>query len=172
MHDFEYSTDPQGRLRFYGIYAGKVIDNKDPLKKSRLKIKVLQPTGGEVTEWAEACLPVTSWSNHPDHKEHLASEVAGLLTTSPTSSSGGDPQGGSVTIDIPALTVVAKPGAGTLKHPHKITANTTKKWNDKTDIIGTEEHTLHRLIPDVGKVVWVMFVAGDPEYPVWIGVQL
>ena len=25
-------------------------------------------------------------------------------------------------------------------------------------------------VPDVGQVVWVMFIAGDPNFPVWIGV--
>jgi hypothetical protein len=72
---------------------------------------------------------------------------------------------------VPALTVVAKSGAGTLKHPHKVVANTTKKWNDATDIGATEEHTLHRLLPKKGQKVWVMFVAGLANEPVWIGVQ-
>jgi len=27
------------------------------------------------------------------------------------------------------------------------------------------------VLPKVGQNVWVMFQAGDPEYPVWIGVQ-
>jgi hypothetical protein len=33
------------------------------------------------------------------------------------------------------------------------------------------EHTFHRTLPQPGQKVWVMFEAGDPEYPVWIGVQ-
>jgi hypothetical protein len=33
------------------------------------------------------------------------------------------------------------------------------------------EHTLHRTVPEVNQLVWVMFIAGDPDYPVWIGVQ-
>ena len=35
----------------------------------------------------------------------------------------------------------------------------------------TPEHTFHRSKPVVGQMVWVMFIAGDPEFPVWIGVQ-
>jgi hypothetical protein len=35
----------------------------------------------------------------------------------------------------------------------------------------TPEHTFHRTVPQPGQKVWVMFEAGDPEYPVWIGVQ-
>ena len=33
------------------------------------------------------------------------------------------------------------------------------------------EHTFHRTFPAVAQLVWVMFIAGDPDYPVWIGVQ-
>jgi hypothetical protein len=33
------------------------------------------------------------------------------------------------------------------------------------------EHTFHRTVPQPGQKVWIMFEAGDPEYPVWIGVQ-
>jgi len=35
----------------------------------------------------------------------------------------------------------------------------------------TPEHTFHRTVPQPGQKIWVMFEAGDPEYPVWIGVQ-
>lgn len=164
----EYGMDPVGRVRFYGVYSAKVTDISDPLKQGRVKIKVYQTTGQEVTAWAKACWPITSNSNHPDHQEHTAAQIAALLTT--TSTTASDPQGGSVT--IPALTVVAKSGAGTLKHPKKTAANTTQKWNDaqeQTPVVA--EHTPHRLVPKKGQMVWVMFEAGDPEYPVWIGVQ-
>lgn len=166
--DFEYGMDPVGRLRFYGIYSARVEDIKDPLKQNRVKVKVYQTTGQEVTGWAKSCQPITNVANHPDHQEHTAAQIAALLTT--TSTTASDPQGGSVT--IPALTVVAKSGAGTLKHPHKTAANTTQRWNDaqeQSPVVA--EHTPHRLIPKKGQMVWVMFEAGDPEYPVWIGVQ-
>lgn len=165
-NDMEYMLDPQGRPRFFGLYEGTVVDINDPLKKNRIKLSVTV-TGKETSNWARALLPVTANSNHPDHQEHTAAQIAALLTT--TSTTASDPQGGSVT--IPALTVVAKAGAGTLKHPHKTTANTTKKWNDATDISATEEHTLHRLLPKKGQKVWVMFVAGLVNEPVWVGVQ-
>jgi hypothetical protein len=164
--DVDYMLDPQGRPRFFGLYEGTVVDINDPLKKNRIKLSVTI-TGKEVHNWAKPMLPITVNSNHPDHQEHTAAQIALLLTT--TSTTASDPQGGSVT--IPALTVVAKSGAGTLKHPHKTTANTTKKWNDATDIAATEEHTLHRLLPKKGQKVWVMFVAGFSNEPVWIGVQ-
>ena len=161
-----HMMDPQGRPLFFGLYEGTVVDINDPLKKNRIKLSVTV-TGKETTNWARCLLPTTVNSNHPDHKEHLASEIAALLTT--TAVSVTDSRGDTET--VPALTVVAKSGAGTLKHPHKVVANTTKKWNDATDIGATEEHTLHRLLPKKGQRVWVMFVAGLVNEPVWIGVQ-
>lgn len=166
--DSEYGMDPVGRSRFFGIYSAKVESVNDPLKQNRIQVKVYQTTGQSITGWARACLPITSNANHPDHQEHTAAQIAALLTTTPTSSA--DPQGGSVS--IPALTVVAKAGAGTLKHPRKTDPNTAQKWNDSQEQTPpVAEHTPHRLIPYKGQMVWVMFVAGDPEYPVWIGVQ-
>lgn len=170
--DVDYMLDPQGRPRFFGLYEGTVVDINDPLKKSRIKLSVTV-TGKEVTNWAKPLLPVTVNSNHPDHQEHTAAQIAALLTTTAatvTSSSAGDPAH-THSVTVPALTVVAKAGAGTLKHPHKTVANPTKKWNDATDIGATEEHTLHRLLPKKGQKVWVMFVAGLVNEPVWVGVQ-
>jgi hypothetical protein len=164
--DVDYMLDPQGRPRFFGLYEGTVVDINDPLKKNRIKLSVTI-TGKETTNWARCLLPTTVNSNHPDHAEHTAAQIAALLTT--TAVSVTDSRGDTET--VPALTVVAKSGAGTLKHPHKVVANTTKKWNDATDIGATEEHTLHRLLPKKGQKVWVMFVAGLANEPVWIGVQ-
>jgi hypothetical protein len=171
--DAEYMQDPQGRVRFFGIYEGIVKEINDPLKKGRIKVQVTV-TGQEVTGWAKAVLPITHNANHPDHQEHTAAQIAALLTT--TSISVTDSRGDTET--IPALTVVAKGGAGTLKHPHKIVVNAIKKWNGSdaktamfNDATDTDEHTPHRYVPNKGQRVWIMFVAGLLEEPVWIGVQ-
>lgn len=172
-NDAEYMLDPQGRPRFFGLYEGTVVDVNDPLKKNRIKLSVTV-TGKETSNWARALLPVTANSNHPDHQEHTAAQIAALLTTTATSVTSGAASAGTAhthSVTVPALTVVAKAGAGTLKHPHKTTANTAKKWNDATDVDATEEHTLHRLLPKKGQKVWVMFVAGLVNEPVWVGVQ-
>jgi hypothetical protein len=173
MEQHEYMLDPQGRTRFYGIYEGIVKDIKDPLKKGRIKVQVTV-TGQEVTGWAKAVRPITDNASHPDHQEHTAAQIAALLTT--TSTSITDSRGDSAT--VPALTVVAKAGAGTLKHPHKTAVNAAKKWNGSdaktamfNDATSTDEHTPHRYIPNKEQKVWIMFVAGLLEEPVWIGVQ-
>lgn len=64
-NDLEYGLDPQGRLRFFGLYAANVIDNKDPLNKGRLKLQIFQPTGIARTVWAPQCVGVLPQPNFP-----------------------------------------------------------------------------------------------------------
>ena len=163
MLDNSWGLDPQGRPRLPGIYSATVVNINDPLNRSRIQVTIHQTTSGEITNWAEACLPVTSNAIHPDHKAHTAADVAALLTTTAKTVSGADPHGGSVSITVPPLTVVAK-NSNTLKHPH-VTSTDPQETDTK------DEHTAHRIVPKVGQLVWVMFVAGDINYPVWIGVQ-
>ena len=195
--ELNYGEDPQGRKRFYGIYSATVVAINDPLSRNRIKVQVHMPTGSETTNWAKPCLPITSNSYHPDHQPHTAAQIASLLTTSPTSVSGGT-GGGSV----PALTIVPI-GSGKLTHAHTPTHSKVGPVNSSTDprtnlievsspVAGVEpdtdvytsssgitapngsavpEHTFHRNIPAIKQLVWVMFEAGDPEYPVWVGVQ-
>jgi hypothetical protein len=188
--------DPQGRPRFYGIYSGQVTNVKDPLKQNRIQVLVHGPTGIESHNWAPACLPITSSSYHPDHQPHTAAQIAALLTTTPVSVT--DSRGDTET--VPALTIVAKAGGGQLNHPHTATKTMVNKGvvvsspTSTTDTLEasiytnasgisapgttssstslkTPEHTFHRTFPAVAQLVWVMFIAGDPDYPVWIGVQ-
>jgi hypothetical protein len=153
--------------KHYGLYLGFCVDNLDPDNRNRITLRVPQIFGETaVTTWALPCSPVTSNANHPDHQEHTAAQIAVLLTT--TATTAADPQGGSVT--IPALTVVAKAGAATLKHPKKTAADTDERWNDSQETNTTAEHTPHRIVPKINQPVWVMFVAGDANFPVWMGV--
>jgi hypothetical protein len=152
--------------KHYGVYRGICKQNEDPDEYKRIKLLVPQVLGNALSEWAWPCLPVTSNSNHPDHQEHTAAQIAVLLTT--TATTAADPQGGSVT--IPALTVVAKAGAATLKHPKKTAADTDELWNDEQETNTTAEHAPHRLVPKLDQGVWVMFEGGDANFPIWIGV--
>jgi hypothetical protein len=191
--------DPQGRPRFYGIYSGQVTGVNDPLKQNRIQVLVHGPTGVESHNWAPACLPITSSSYHPDHQPHTAAQIAALLTTTATSVSGGG--GGTVpaltvvaksgggqlnhlhtTIKkiVDKNVVVSSPTSTTdtlevsrytdasgLSAPGT-TATQTKSTHPD---LAKPEHPFHRTVPAVNQLVWVMFIAGDPDYPVWIGVQ-
>lgn len=138
--------------RFYGIYEGVCVDNEDPDTLNKIKVQVPQILGTEITDWAKPCLPVTSNGNHPDHIDHTAAQVAALLSTA----SAGSP---SHTHTVTART-------GTLSHPHE----------DSTDTLDTNtaspQHTYHRTVPNIGQKIWVMFIAGDPNFPVWMGVEI
>ena len=150
---------------YYGLYRAICKDNQDPTNHDRIKVSIPDLYGNDyVTDWIPGCMPVVTNADHPDHKAHTAAQVAALLTTTSTSASGSDPQGGSVSITIPALTVVAKGGAGTLTHAHQ---TSTDPLDTTTD---SPEHTYHRTIPNTDQVVWVMFEKGDPNFPVWMGV--
>jgi len=122
---------------YYGIYRGICKENEDPENYKRIKLLVPQVLGSALSEWAWPCLPVTSNSNHPDHQEHTAAQIAALLTTTPVSVT--DSRGDTET--VPALTVVAKAGAGTLKHPKKTDADTDELWNDEQETNTTAEHS-------------------------------
>jgi len=148
--------------KYYGLYEGICVRNDDPDNGNKITLLVPQILGDKETNWAKPCTPVIANANHPDHVAHTAAQVAALLTT--TSASASDPQGGSVT--IPALTVVAKSGAGTLTHPHATSLDPL----DTTT--ASPEHTYHRAVPNVSQKVWVMFIGGDANFPVWLGVEL
>lgn len=45
-------TDAAGNRRFFGTYRGVVVDNRDPLGKSRLKLQVPQVLFAATTDWA------------------------------------------------------------------------------------------------------------------------
>ena len=71
--------------KHYGVYRGICKQNEDPDGYKRIKLLVPQVLGNALSEWAWPCLPVTSNSNHPDHQEHTAAQIAALLTTTPVS---------------------------------------------------------------------------------------
>ena len=155
--------------KHYGVYRGICKQNEDPDEYKRIKLLVPQVLGNALSEWAWPCLPVTSNSNHPDHKKHLASEVANLLvnhTATFTSSNGGSPGHTHTT----AVTFSHTGNALELDHEHETTANTDELWNDEQETNTTAEHTPHRLVPRLDQGVWVMFEGGDANFPIWIGV--
>lgn len=200
VDDLTYQLDPVGRVRFFGIYEAKVVSVDDPLNRNRIQVQVLQSTGLETTAWARACLPITDNSYHPDHAPHTAAQIAAMLTTVPTSTPDafGSTDIPALTI-VPkspgnqqlnhqhVVTKTKTKSIGKNKFVDNAPTNTTDSKENSlytaasglsapgvttTDTsIKTPEHTFHRSVPVVGQMVWVMFIAGDPEYPVWVGVQ-
>ena len=100
------------------------MDTADPLNKSRIRLKVHQVLGDSITNWADACLPVTSDATHVSHTDSFTS--------------GG------------ASTGVA--------HTHSVALNSA--------------HDAHIMVPNLLQVVWVMFIGGNPNHPIWMGVAI
>jgi hypothetical protein len=157
--------------RFYGLYQGIATDVEDPNKLARIKLIIPQVTGSAETDWAEPCLPVTSNSNHPDHIAHTAAQVAALLVNHSLSATTSTDSTPSHSHSVTA-TLSHTGNSGNLTHAHKTVADEDEKWNDEQETNETAEHTPHRLVPKSGQTVWVMFIAGDPNFPVWMGVTL
>jgi hypothetical protein len=124
---FDYGIDLLGRMRFFGLYRGVVVDIDDPLGKERIRVKVPQVLGTEISGWAEACVPLNALTTHTKHAAHSA-----IITTS---------------------------GGGSPSHSHSVSVNLTH-----------DNHSAHTTVPAVDEGVWIMFEAGDPDFPVWMGV--
>lgn len=162
MSELEYGMDPSGKTRFFGIYRGKVVNVNDPLKKYRVKLQVPQVLGTEISDWALPCLPVTSNDPHLDHRPHTGSELAALL---------GNHTGTFTTSDGKTVSVTFSHSGSSSKLTHKqIVRKKPKPVYDEVVKGVQPEHSPHRKVPRVGQTIWVMFEAGDPEHPVWMGV--
>jgi hypothetical protein len=159
--------------RFYGLYLGICTDNQDPENNQRIQLIIPQVLGQESTQWADPCLPVIFNANHPDHIAHTAAQVASLLNSHTATT---DSALSGVSSHSHNVSVSAHSGnSGTLLHPHTTTVDVSKKWNGSSgaafnDAADTKEHTPHRGVPNINQKVWVMFIAGDPNFPVWMGV--
>lgn len=135
-----------GEPRFYGLYRGICLNADDPEGSSRITLQVPQVLGTQATDWAWPVRSPITEHDHPDHKPHLAAEVAAMLNAS----SAGDP---AHTHDITAA-------GGELDHEH----------DPAPGVPATPEHSPHVRVPKAGDGVWVMFEAGDPDLPVWLGI--
>lgn len=237
--DYEYGMDPLGRFRFHGIYSAKVEDTNDPLKQGRIKVKIQQTTGQEVTGWAKPCLggvpsyktPYGVFSSSQTQTVAGANTVT-LVTYNTTEEASGVSYTNNSRIKVThegvynfafsaQLSKTASPDASIdiwfrkngvnipnsnsridIKNPPQLIAAwnymLTLKPTDYVEMAFSSADTSMRLLasgasttpvrpaipsviatinlvskfkPNKGDLVWVMFEAGDPEYPVWIGVQ-
>jgi hypothetical protein len=151
--------------RFYGIYEGLCVDIDDPENLSRIRMLVPQVFGESETGWARACLPVTSNSDHLDHEPHLASEIAAVLANHSASITSGSASAGTAHTHSITVNLSHTGNSGSLSHPH------VASTDDQDPVLDEKEHNPHRAVPRLNQKVWVMFIAGDPNFPVWMGVQ-
>ena len=151
--------------RFYGLYEGICVDIDDPENLNRIRVKVPQVFGDHETDWARACLPPTSNASHPDHAPHLASEIASVLESHSATITTGSASSGTAHTHSVTLNLSHTGNSGELSHPH------VASTDDQDPNPAESEHTPHRSVPRLSQKVWIMFIAGDPNFPVWMGVQ-
>lgn len=238
LEDLNYMLDPLGRVRFFGIYSAKVIDNKDPLKKGRVKLQILQPTGTATTGWANSCLGAISQTSYPygtfitTSSQSLPVGSATVVTnwqaedTNKTYKSGTKlyvQETGDYFFQFSAMLTKSNASTGTAeiwirKNGADISNSNTSitlsgsgaeatmtvgvildlNAGDYIELVGTASSTntsinyhaatssptrpavpgviatinlIGKYVPKPGTKVWAMFESGDPEFPVWIGVQ-
>lgn len=149
---------------YYGIYQGICTSIDDPENLGRIKAQIPQVLGSDETNWAEPCFSPVVNGAHPDHEPHLASEVAAILENHSVTITSGSASAGTAHTHTVALNLSHTGTTGELSHPH-VTSN-----DDQDPEPGEFEHTPHRRLPRLGQRVWVMFIGGNPNFPVWIGV--
>lgn len=153
--------------RFYGLYRGICVDNSDPQKLDRITLTVPQILGATITDWALPCVPITNMAEHLDHQPHTGPQVVSLISnhTGTTDSAGTGEFAHTHTVSISAHAG----NSNKLYHPH-VTMTDPLDRDGTEEGLAAAEHTYHRNVPEVGQPVWLMFVGGDPNFPVWMGV--
>lgn len=58
--------DDYGNPKFYGLYRGVVVDNKDPLNKGRLRLQIPQVMGNSTSGWAWGVFPSGTTTSLPE----------------------------------------------------------------------------------------------------------
>ena len=58
-------------------------------------------------------------------------------------------------------------------HTEVLTSSTPSTGTSHTHTVTLNlEHSAHVKIPNINQKVWVMFIGGDPNFPVWMGVGI
>jgi len=152
---------------FYGLYRGVCIDNADPQKLDRITLVVPQILGDTVTDWALPFIPITNMAEHLDHQPHTGPQVVTLINNHTGST---DSALSGLSAHTHTVTISAHAGnTNKLYHPH-VTMTDPLDRDGTEEGLAAAEHTYHRNVPKIGQPVWLMFVGGDPNFPVWMGV--
>lgn len=224
--------------RYYGLYEGLVVDSNDPESQGRVRIKVPQLFGNNVTDWVRAssgsigqskypygtfitsssqstpqnaATVVTNWIAEDANKSYLDGnkihveetgdyffQFSAVFAKSNASAgtadiwirkNGSDVDNSNTTIhlsgsnaevtvtvgfilDLDAgdyIQLVASASATNTSLVYHAPA-TTPTRPAVPGVIATI-NLIGKWKPQPGTIVWVMFIAGDPNFPVWIGAE-
>lgn len=106
--------------KYYGKYRGLVVDNEDPEKRARLRLRVPSVLGEEETAWALPCLPFGGAADHglftvPEKDaqvwvEFEEGELAQPIWTGTFWQKQGDPPAEATAGSAPTARVLKTPG--------------------------------------------------------------
>jgi hypothetical protein len=222
--------------RYYGLYEGLVVDSNDPESQGRVRIKVPQLFGNNVTDWVRASSGSIGQSKYPYGTFYTTADQAlGVNTptvintswveadTSKTYLDGNRmyvEETGDYFVQFSAMFIKTNASSGTANMwfrkngvdiPYSNTKITLAGNNseitmtvslvldldagDYIQFVASASNTntfisadsagvgpavpgiiatinlIGKWKPQPGTIVWVMFIAGDPNFPVWIGAE-
>jgi hypothetical protein len=237
----EFGLDPQGRLRFYGLYSGVVVKNSDPLKKNRVTLYVPQVTGVVETGWAKAAVGVLPQIKMPygTFSSSATQPVSAANTATTVTFNTVEDDSAGISLTNGSKITVAEEGDYFIQFSAQVAKSQSSaaqadiwlkkngvniaRTNSRITLSGNPNEELITLgyildlkpkdyvqvafssadanvkliaygalsspsrpaipsiiatinlvanyLPKPGTNVWVMFEAGDPEFPVWLGAQ-
>jgi hypothetical protein len=140
--------------QYTDTYHGVVLDNADPEGTGRVLVQVPE-VGGGVSAWAK---PLHAGASAPEIGAGVSVRYEDGDESHPLWSTGGDAAGGhySGTYRGTVVNNVDPAGYGRLEVQVPEVLGTGSAWA-----------TPEQAPPQVGTEVWVRFVDGDPQHPVW-----
>lgn len=222
--------------RYYGLYEGLVVDSNDPEEQGRLRIKVPQLFGNNVTDWVRVSSGSIGQYKMPYGTFYTTGDQAiGVNTPTVINTSWveGDAsktyldgakiyveETGDYFVQFSAMLIKTNSSSGTCniwfrKNGVNIADSNTKitlagqnaeitmtvglildldagdyiefvaSASDTNTFISSDNagvgpatpgiiatmNLVGKWKPQPGTIVWVMFIAGDPNFPVWIGAE-
>jgi hypothetical protein len=152
--------------RYYGTYRGICINNQDPLRKSRLQVKA-PAILGDLATFARACVWPTGNVVLPSVGQTIWVMFEGGDASLPVWIRFEQrlPPRVNVRGIHAGVCVNTKDPAGKSRIQFKLPSVTADKVPWAISASGRND------LPSVGDTVWIVFEEGDPQYPIWLGVE-
>ncbi|MBL8821192.1 MAG: hypothetical protein JNJ77_01300 [Planctomycetia bacterium] len=152
--------------RYHGSYLGICENNKDSSGRSRLQVKV-PAVLGEMTSWARACVWPTGSVVMPSVGDRLWVMFEGGNADYPVWMRFEQRAAATVNyIGVYAgICMSTQDPAGKSRIQVKVPTVAGDKTAWAVSVPGP------RSLPSVGDTVWIVFEEGDPQYPLWLGVE-
>lgn len=154
--------------RYNSIYLGTCVSNEDPSGRSRLQVKV-PAVLGEMATWARGCVWPTPTGSVvlPSVGDRLWVMFEGGNADYPVWLRFEQRVGVPVNLNgiYPGICMSTQDPAGKSRVQVKVPAVAGDKTVWAKSVPGSS------YLPSIGDTVWIVFEEGDPQYPLWLGVE-